>query len=404
MILKLSWRNVWRNRVRSLVVLLAIAIGLFGTLFVAAMSRGMISRIVSSSIENDISDMQIHSKAYAISEELKDVFDVEVINRAIETNKDKIEASAFRVRTEAMAASANSNYQVALYGIDTTMEKHVTNISDLIIDGQYFGTKTKLKEIVVGKKLVDELKVKLGSKIVLSFADMNGDIMYESFKVVGIFKTSNSEFDKMNTYVLSDDLVPILKTGENKYHEAAFRISEGNLDVVFNDVSGDLKDYEVKRWFEINPNLKAMQAMMDLSTFIMIIIVLVALIFGVINTMLMVVMERKKELGMLRALGMNNFSISRMIVLETVFLSIIGGLIGNALSFVAIKYFGKVGIKFESAKEGLESMGVGDTIFPALEATTYLSITILVLITALIASIFPVRRALKQDIAATLRN
>jgi ABC-type lipoprotein release transport system permease subunit len=404
MIGRLAWRNVWRNRVRSLVVVGAISVGLFGTLFVAAISRGMISRIIQSTINNDISDLQIHTDDYVISEELKDVFPQSEIQAVIDKNADLVESYAYRVKVEAMATSANGTHQVTLLGIEKESESRVTSIHDLIVEGTYFDTKTKLKEICVGRKLVEELDVRLGSKIVLSFADVEGNIMYESFKITGIYKSNNSEFDKVNTYVLQNDLIPILKTGDANYHEAALRISESNLDLVFESVQKELPAYEVKRWFEINKTLRAISSMMDLSTFIMIIIVLVALIFGVINTMLMVVMERRKELGMLRALGMNNYLIGRMIVLETVFLGIIGAAIGNALTYVAVSWFGDRGIKYESAAEGLEQMGMGDTLYPALGAFIYIGITLLVLVTALIASVFPVRRVFRQNIAATLRN
>lgn len=400
----LAWRNVWRNKVRSLVVILAVAIGLFGTIFVAAISAGMIAKLVETTIDNELSDLQIHSADYAISEDIRDVFSASEVQAAVNRSADMIDAYSYRLKSEAMAASANSSSQVALFGIDSAKEANVTSIKSLIQEGQYFGTDTRLKEIVVGRKLVDELKVKLGSKIVLSFADVNGDIMYESFKITGIYKTNNSEFDKLNVYALQSDLIPILKTGEGNFHEFASRISADNLDAVYKSMVSSLQGYDVRRWHEVNPNLLAMGSLMDLSTFIMITIVLIALIFGVINTMLMVVMERRKELGMLRALGMGNMSIGRMIVLETVFLAVIGGLLGNGLSFFMVSFYGRRGIRFESTAEGMEMMGIGEVVYPTLGASAYVGITILVVITALVASIFPVRRALKQNIAETIRN
>jgi ABC-type lipoprotein release transport system permease subunit len=378
--------------------------GLFGTLFVAAISRGMINRIVQSTIENDISDLQIHTGDYAISEELSDVFSRKSIQPALDDNAELIDAYTYRVKVEAMISSANGSHQITLLGIDKTSESKVTGIHDLIVEGTYFDTKTKLKQLCIGRKLADEIDVRLGSKVVASFADVEGNIMYESYKVTGIFKSSNSEFDKANAYVSQAKLIPILKTGESNFHELALRSPEAKLEALYTNLTEKLPGLEIKRWFEINKTLQALSSMMDLSTFIMIIIVLIALIFGVINTMLMVVMERRKELGMLRALGMNNFLIGRMIVLETVMLSIIGGLIGNALTIVSVWWFGDRGIKYESAAEGLEQMGMGDTLYPELEAYTYIAITLLVLITALIASIFPVRRVFRQNIAETLRN
>ncbi len=404
MILILAWRNVWRNRVRSLVVLGAIAIGLFGVIFVSAMSTGMVARIIASSIENEIGDVLIRSQSYAVSEDIRDVFPAEQVEPLIGSLGGSIEAYSFRVRVDAMASSANNALQVAMIGVDPVSESATSAISRQILEGDYFGTDTRLKEVVVGRGILEELKLDLGSKLVMSFADTSGNINYESFRIVGVFKTTSSEFDKMNVYVRLDQITPILRSGSGNYHEAVVRCSEEELDRVHAELKTGLTGYDVRRWYEVNPNLKAMEGVMDLSTYIMVIVVLIALIFGIINTMLMVVMERRKELGMLRALGMVDMKIGSMIIVETVLLSVLGGILGNAISFVAIKYFGSVGIRFEDAAKGLESFGVGDTVYPELAASTYISITILVLLTAVLASIMPVRRALRQDIADTLRN
>ena len=404
MIITLAWRNVWRNKVRSLVVLCAIAIGLFGVIFVAAISTGMIVRLISSNIENEIGDVQVRSSKYGISEDIRDVFHISESEELLYDLSSNLEAFSYRLRTEAMASSANNAIQVMMTGVDTVREPNVSAIADQVVDGQYFGTDTRLKEIVVGRGVLEELKLDLGSKVVLSFANVAGEINYESFRIVGVYKTASSEFDKMNVYVIHDQIAPILKTGEGNFHEIVIRCSDEELDKVWSTLSQGLPGYDVRRWFEVNPNLRAMESMMDLSTYIMVVVVLIALIFGIINTMLMVVMERRKELGMLRALGMIDRKIAAMIMTETIVLSVLGGVLGNAISFAAIKWFGTAGIKFEDTAKGLESFGVGDTIYPALPASTYLTITILVLITALLASIMPVRRAMRQDIADTLRN
>jgi len=404
MIAKLAWRNIWRNKVRSFVVVAAVTIGLFGVIFVAAISNGMVAKMVETSIENEISDMQVHLASYVISEDVREVFSKNLVQPVVDSQIEQIESYSYRIRSEAMASSANNVSQVIMLGVDPAMEERVSSISRSVIEGQYFGTDTKLKEIVVGQELLELLELKEGSKLVLSFADSSGNIKYESFRIVGVFKTNSSEFDKLNVHVDKSVTAPILGTGEDNYHELAVRCSEENLDSVAAVFSKSLEGFSVKKWNEINPTLEAMQGMMAISTFIMVMIVLIALIFGLINTMLMVVMERRKELGMLRALGLTNGKIARMIIYETVLLGLIGGVVGNLLSFLAIKIFGRRGIEFKSAAEGLEQFGVGDTLYPELQAYMYVAITALVLLTALLASIFPARRALHQDIAETIRN
>ena len=400
----LAWRNVWRHKIRSLVVIFAVTIGLFGVIFVAAISNGMVAKMVETTIENEVSDIQVHLESYVISEDLSDVFDRSEVDPALERYTAELESHTYRIKAEAMASSANSVQQVTMIGVDPDSEALVSAIAKGILEGQYFGTDTRLKEIVVGEKLLDLLELKLGSKVVMSFANVDGDIKYESYKIVGVYKTNSSEFDKVAVHVLQSELRPILNIADGHFHELAIRCAEDNVDMVATGLRSNLTGYSVMPWYEVNPSLLAMQGMMAVSTFIMVLIVLIALIFGLINTMLMVVMERRKELGMLRALGLTNRNVALMIVVETVLLGVIGGLIGNLISFVAIRWFGVRGIKFESAAEGLEQFGVGDTLYPELQAYMYVAITMLVLLTALIASVFPVRRALRQDIAETIRN
>ena len=189
MIGKLAWRNIWRNKVRSAVMVAAVTIGLFGVIFVAAMSNGMVEKMVETSIENEISDLQVHNADYVISEDVRDVFPRSAVQPLIDDQEGQIESYSYRLRTEAMASSANNVGQVVMIGVDPDEERRVSAIADCIIEGQYFGSDTKLKEIIVGQELLELLELREGSKVVLSFADTAGNIQYESFRIAGVFKT-----------------------------------------------------------------------------------------------------------------------------------------------------------------------------------------------------------------------
>ena len=143
---------------------------------------------------------------------------------------------------------------------------------------------------------------------------------------------------------------------------------------------------------------------MAMFNYILIGVVLLALVFGIINTMLMVILERTREIGMLTALGLSNVKIALMIVCETIFLCLVGATIGNVLSFLSISWYGKQGIHFEQFKDGFEQYGMSADVYPAIDHQMYLNITILVIFTAIIASIFPIIRAFKLDPAAAIRD
>jgi len=143
--------------------------------------------------------------------------------------------------------------------------------------------------------------------------------------------------------------------------------------------------------------------MMDQFGYWLMIIILFALVFGIINTMLMVIMERKKELGMLMSVGMNKPRVFWMIMLETTMLSLVGAAVGLAISVGLMELFGFTGINFASWAEGLEAMGYSSFVYPYVTTNFYIIVTILVVFTAIIASIWPTRKALKLNPAEAVR-
>ena len=139
-------------------------------------------------------------------------------------------------------------------------------------------------------------------------------------------------------------------------------------------------------------------------SYLLLIIILIAMAFGIINTMMMAVMERTRELGMLMAVGMNRMKVFLMIMLETVLLSIIGTIAGIILSATTIYYTGLYGINFSSWAEGYEAYGYSAIVYPSLYFDFYIGMTILVIITGIISSIYPARKALRFNPAAAIRE
>jgi len=205
--------------------------------------------------------------------------------------------------------------------------------------------------------------------------------------------------------VRADSLRKILKLPPDSFHEAAIRVNTNEETFLLaSELKAQLKGIEVQTWKDINPTLELYRSSMAIFNIILIAIILIALIFGIINTMLMVILERTKEMGMLRALGLNNRKVAIMIILETVFLSLVGGIGGNVLGYTVISITNKTGLHFTSFTEGFEQFGLSSSIYPTLSPSFYIVITALVVVTAIIASIFPVIRALKLDPALSLRD
>jgi putative ABC transport system permease protein len=405
MIWSIAWRNVWRNKLRSLVVILAVALGLFGTLFMIALSNGMVEQKIDASINNEISHIQIHKPEFMQDQSLPYSMD------SVKQMEDEIssipgvKAVSSRIKAMAMASTAATGAGVMVNAIDPEKEKTVTEIYKCLIEGDYFESSGKSASILISKKLASKLKAKIGSKIVITLQHTSGELAYGLFRVTGIYKTANTVYDEPNIFVKKADLIALTGYDPSKASEIAILLN--NVDQT-DPVTDRLKDkypaLSVLSWKELEPILLALGSMIDQMSYFLLIVILFAMAFGIINTMMMAVLERTRELGMLMAVGMNKRKVFIMIMLETIFLALVGTFFGILISALTIHYTGLYGINFAAWAEGYESWGFSAFVYPSLYLDFYIGMTVLVIITAIISSIYPARKALRFNPAAAIRE
>lgn len=400
---KIAWRNVWRNKLRSSIVIISIILGIWSGLLVMAMTIGLNDQRLNGAINTYLSHVQIHHSKFSEDQNLKySINDFEKFEASIISNPN-IKKYTKRVLVSGMAANSSGSYGVQVTGVFSKNEKEITNISDLIVEGTYF-TKFKKNPIVVGKKLADRLNLKIKSKIIVTFQDIEGNIVSSLFRVEGVFKSLSSMYDESTVFVKAKDLEKITGT-KNQYHEIAILCNKlEETDAVKSQLSNISHRDKVESWADVAPELGYAQEIMGNMVYIFMGIVLLALSFGIINTMLMAILERKKEIGMLMSVGLNKAKLFIMILLETVFISLVAAPIGIFLSKLTVNYFGKHGIDLSIVADGLESLGLGSVIYTSLPTELYVNITLMTLLVAVFSSIFPARRALKLDPADAIRS
>ena len=403
MILAIAWRNIWRNKTRSWVVIGSILVGIWAILFMLSFSFSLAKGYVEKSIRYQTSHIQLHHPDWIEDKEVKYMLsNGEEVLRSIE-NLPNIQTAVIRTNVNGMVRSSRGARGTMIKGVRPSEEAKISQMDQKITQGSYF-TEKRRNEIIIAEKLAEKLKLKLRKKLVLQFQDASGDIVAGSFRVVGLFSTANTQYDESFVMVNQKDLNRILGE-ENASHELAVFLDKAELlDSTMTLLKSQFPDLSIRNYREISPDVKLYETQIDTSATIFIFIFMLALIFGIINTMLMAVLERNKELGMLMALGMNKPRVFSMIVLETLLLGFIALPLGLAASWLSIKHFSKVGIDLSAFSQGIEQFGIDTIIYNYLPNDQYLTMAMAVLMTALLGSLYPAVKAIKLKPVEAMRK
>ena len=392
---------------RSIVVVMAVSFGLLGGIFSSAVLKGTSDQRVREAVSRETSHIQLHDPGYP--EDIESQYFIKEDPGKLESVLDTvsaIEAWSPRVKFAAMAGSANAGTGVLVMGVDPEKERKVSDIHTLICDscGSWFN-EGRGTPVVVGEALARKLKVHLHSKIVLTFQDMQGNLTGGAFRICGIYRTSNSVFDEMNIFVGRSDILSLLAADPGTSHEIAIRMKDDRMTEPAEQALKRLfPSLLVQNWKEIDPLLGMLNDFMDLWLYLFMGIILLALGFGIINTMLMAILERTRELGMLAAIGMNKRRIFTLVMLESVLLSLTGGIIGIIMGTLLTWYTSHTGINLGSFAEGFEKIGYNPMLYPSLDLIFFINLTGMVILTGILASIYPARQALRLNPAEAIRN
>ncbi|MDR2971135.1 MAG: FtsX-like permease family protein [Bacteroidales bacterium] len=408
MLVRLSWKNIWRNKVRSGVILGAIAIGLFAGTYLVAFMTGWVVDSAVTEIGNHHAHFQIHNKSFMANNDINAVFSKEDMEKTLKNCdfSDQLNIS-YRLSINGLLASASNVSGISLKAVNASDEKLVSNIWKNIPDtlGEFLPDNVRMP-VVISQKTAEKLKVRLKSKIVFSFTDCNGDMQSLAFRVCGIFKTINPMVDEGKVFVRYEDICDITNLPPNSIHEAAITVKDlETCAILLPKLTNLFPDLDVKDWRTLSPMLAVSLDYMKYVVFIYIGIFLFALSFGIINTMLMAVLERTRELGMLGAIGMTKGRIFKMIMLETIFLTLLGSFTGIILAALVLIPSMQSGIDLTLLiGDSFDHFGFGTTVYPILNFDILLKIVILVIVASILSAIYPARKALKLKSLEAIRQ
>ncbi|MDD4144830.1 MAG: FtsX-like permease family protein [Prolixibacteraceae bacterium] len=405
MIWSIAWRNVWRNKMRSIIMIAAITLGLFAGVFVIAFMQGVVDARIESATKTELAHLQIHVPDFLVNNDIAlKIENADEILQKIE-GPDSVIAVSKRLIAEPFIMAAHGTGGGKLIGVVPEQEKRVTDIWEKITDGAYLEHESRIPPVVVGEKLAKRLRLKVGTRINMQIVDLGGDLSIKGYRVSGIYRTTNTSYDESTLFVKFEDLKSQLGMEDNTAHEIAVLLNNGNeAAAVKPSIQKTAGNYEVQTWKELSPEMSLLTDSMDQYMYIFILIILLALCFGIINTMLMAVLDRVKEIGMLMAVGMNKRRIFSMIILESALLTILGGVLGIIIGSVITKIFETRPINLSMFSEGLEEYGFASQVYTSLRPETLVIISILVIITGVLSAVYPAMKALKLNPAEATRS
>jgi ABC-type lipoprotein release transport system permease subunit len=392
---QLAWRNIWRNPRRTMVIMIAVIIGVWSMVFLGALMRGIISGMIKNNIDTLTGHIQVHQQDFpddpVVDNRIADPGD---LTRIIQDQLPVGSRWTRRIRVNAVVNNARHNTGAVLVGIMPQQEKELSFIGTSITRGRYL-EQTDMNAILIGRALADRMETRIGRKLILMSQDADGQIASAAFRIRGIFSAELEATEKSYLFITLSAAQKMLKTG-NEISEIAILLPDHNAAQKTTELlQPQLEDYNlrVRSWRQILPLITAALKLYDTFVLIWFLVVFIAMGFGIVNTTLMAVFERMREFGLLKALGMRPMRIVRGILTESLLILLCGMLAGNILGLATCWVISQTGIDLSALAKGVEYVGIARIIYPQVWLKDILSANAVVLTLGLLVSLYPAVKA-----------
>lgn len=401
----LSLRNVMRQPLRTILTGAAITFGLGAFVFLGAFSNGYYKQMVENSTGMLTGDAQIQHQDFRTDMKPKlALADGDALLAKVRQS-GLVAAASPRVQGPAVLSSAARAETVMMVGVDPATERDVTFLYKSVKDGAYL-TPSDVHGVVIGRKLAERLRVGVGERVVATTQDLAGNLSSASFTVVGTFDTGSHGFDEVMAHVPLHAMQGLLGMTSDRYTGIALRAFDREaMAPALAGVARLVPSPEVRvlPWQVLVPEVAQMSEIFKKSLVAVLMVVFVMVGIVVANTILMSVLERTREFGMMLALGSRPWLIVRMVLLESLLIGLVGTVIGAGLGGLAAKLHETEGVSM--AGHGMTALpGVTDMVYPKLTAMVLFAPSLLLPVLVLIAAIYPALRASRLEPVKALRS
>ena len=419
-----AWRNIWRNPIRSMLTISALASGLVMVILYASLLEGMMRQMVRFATEISTSHIQVHRQAFIDDQDLYATLPWSYMEK-IEKDFPEIKIAP-RLYAAGLASSTETSTGVLIKAVDPKRETSVTQMLEHVRHGKLdLGIADTTEKgivrynLVIGAQLAKNIKVEPGDELVLVTQAADGSIGNALYRVAAVLKPLEPNFDRMGV-LMSIEAYQQLMYLENGFHELAIKANDANqLQEIQTTITNKLNQLTtqqpldklggqpvVRNWRQLSPAVADLLEMSKAFVYIIGFIIIGLASLGMLNTMLMAVHERTHEFGILLAIGMKRRWLLLMVLFESLFLSLVSAVVGSILGLLVNNYFEEHGIDFsKSMPDGYDWAGmVFEPIMKGyLEPMDLLYACLMMIVVTMIASLIPSWQTVRLKPAEVMR-
>ncbi|MFP4526174.1 MAG: ABC transporter permease [Bacteroidales bacterium] len=403
--LKLAWRNIWRNKRRTLITTASVFFAIFFALIMRAFQLGSYSNMIDNAVQLYSGHIQIHAKGFKDNQSINNsfVYDQDLFNTL--NDHDLIKEVIPRLESFALASSGNKTKGVLLMGVDPEKQDEMSKLSEKIVKGGYLSGGEN--SLLLSQTLSEFLKVSVNDTIVLLSQGYHGATAAGKYQVKGIVKIPKPDLDNKLVYLplhtaqqmyLANDRLTTVSVNIHDSDELQYMVDELNRLL-------PSEKYEVQSWKELMPELVQQIESDNASGWILLAILYIIIAFGVFGTVMMMVVERKKEFGIMVAVGMKRIKLAVIVAMEMVMIGMLGLLSGIAGSIPIILYFYHNPIRLSGElAETIEVYGIEAILPLAWQADYFVNQFLIVALIVVVAVIYPVYSITKLKPVEAMRD
>ena len=407
MLLKLAWRNIWRNKRRTFLTIGAVTFAVFFASFMNSFQKGAWDHMMYSVVNSYFGYGQVHGQGYWEEQSLDNAFDDTEANNKASAIKS-VRGTVPRVESYALASYDKYTKVAFVIGTPPEAEDRMTKLSTRISEGEYLSKNEKA--VLVGKEIAKKLKITVGDTLVLLGQGYHGVNAAGKFLVKGLLDFPSPDLNRRMVYMPLETAHDFYGT-EGKVTTMALNIGDKNSAIpILASLKKDLdqEKYEVMGWQEMLPELQQAREVDTAGSRIMLFVLYVIITFVLLGTILMLTKERMHEFGILTAIGMDKKRLAGTVWLEIIILGFVGAIVGILLGMILVYYFYvnplDLAVMGEDAVKTYENFGV-EPIFPAaFEWQIFFYQAIIVFILTSILALYPIMKIFSLDPIAAMRD